>query len=97
MLPALLSAAQVTVIDLNADLAVGKVALLQIFAEPIAVFENRGAIVVAAVNGQHDEVLGSQPRRQHQPVVIAVRHHERADQPGRDAPGRGPRVRFAPF
>ena len=35
-----------------------------------------------------------QPRRQHQAVVVAVRHDQRADQPRRHAPGRRPGVRL---
>ena len=49
-----------------------------------------GSLVVVAIDRQDHDVRRRQLRRQHQAVVVAVRHDQPADEPRRDAPGRRP-------
>ncbi len=48
-------------------------------------------------HGNDDNLRGRDTRRQDEAVVVRVRHDERADEPGTDAPARGPRVFLAAF
>ena len=52
----------------------------------------RALVFVSAPDRHDDDVHRRQPRRQHEAVVVGVRHDQAADQARRDAPARGPGV-----
>ena len=48
--------------------------------------EYGGALLVGLVDGDHHDLDGGEQGRQHEPVVVAVRHDESSHQTGADAP-----------
>ncbi len=92
---ALFAAAQVPIVEQHADFFAGEFAGFELLFDAVAVFADLRAVFVAAVDRQDHHVLGGQPRRADEAVVIAVRHDQGTDEPGRDAPGSRPGERFA--
>ena len=65
-----------------------------IFRQPIDRRKHRAAFVIRLVDRHADDLHRRKLRRQHQPVVIAVRHDERADEPRRSTPRGRPAELF---
>jgi hypothetical protein len=92
MLPVLLTAAHVAVIDERLD-RVSFVLLGAKFAfQFLAVIHNCSLFFVIAIDWQNHHMLWRQSRWQHQTIIIAVRHDQRTDQSSRDAPRCRPGV-----
>ena len=77
----------VAVVDLHAD-AFG----LELRGNGLEARADLGQLVVALVDGNHHHLNRRQFRRQHQTVVVRMRHDKRAHQTGRNAPRGSPHV-----
>ena len=78
---------RVVVVKLDADAQLAKSG-----GDAVYLFTDRGQLLGRAVDGDDDDLHGGEVWRQDEAVVVRVRHDERADEAGGDAPGRGPGV-----
>ena len=66
-------------------------------AQPLAIIDQRGILVIVAQHGQDHDLPRGEARRNAQTVIIAMRHDHAADHPRRDAPAGCVGQRLAAF
>ena len=92
--PDLVTAAAGAGIDMHAEVLIETGLLFEALSEFFAEFDDLGSVFFFVDEGEDDDLGGCQARGQDESVVVAVGHEQSADQPGGDAPGGGPGVRF---
>src|SRR6185503_8975905 len=90
--PDLLAAALVALVDGRAHGGTFVTLRAQLGCDVTAILEHAALLVVGAIDRNDDHLLRREPRRQHEAVVVGVRHEQAAYEPRRDAPARRPRV-----
>ena len=91
-IPLLYAAANIAGIDVNANRIAAESLAAQRFGQRLAGIEHCLAAVFLRRDWQNDDLLGRDARRQDQPVVVRVRHDQRADQAGGNTPRSRVRV-----
>src|SRR3546814_10449966 len=56
--------------------------------EGATIVEDRGVFLIVAQHRHDDDLVRRDARRAAQPIVVAMRHDDAADHPGRGAPAR---------
>ena len=91
-LPALHAAAEVALVHMHAHGLAAEGLFAKFRSERVARGEDGVAHLGLRRDGDDDDLLGRDARREHRAVVIRVRHDDGADEPRAYAPGRGPRI-----